>query len=326
MSIADRNRKIFEAIKKGDLAVSDLISDGGYLPPEEEGKFFRKVYQTTPFLNSIRTVPMTGPQRKIHKIGISDDFLHVAPTSGTALDAAKRSKVFTESILMTTSEVIGVMYLPYDVIEDNIERGAIEDTLMNEILPAKVGRSVEKILIRGDTDSADTSLKAANGVVKLATAAADNICAFGQNTGVVTDTMFENVLETMPDAWRENETMLSYTFNRRVTDAWWAKRRLRETPEGDRMVDIDHLSAMNFRGIPIMSCGNMPLANGFLTNPQNVILGVQRGVQFETARDIEARVIIIVCTMRLAIAIEETEAFVLVTGLNPAGTSSTTTT
>ena len=31
ISIGDRNRKLWAAIKKGDIAVSDLISDGGYL-------------------------------------------------------------------------------------------------------------------------------------------------------------------------------------------------------------------------------------------------------------------------------------------------------
>lgn len=323
-SLAARNRKIFEAIKKGDLAVSDLISDGGYLPAEEEMKFMLKVYQTTPFLNAIRTVEMTAPKRKINKIGISDDFLHTAPTSGTALDAAKRSKVFTEYVELTTSELIGVMYLPYDVIEDNIEKGRIEDTIMNELLPPKVGRSLEKKIIQGNHLSADTALNCWDGLlVQLATGS--NVCAFSQITGVVTDDMFEEVLETLPDEHRENEQLLDFVYHRRVTDAWWKKRRARLTLEGDRMIAENHLTQMDFRGVPIMSCGNMPKTNGLLSNPQNFILGVQRGIQFETARDIEARVIIVVCTLRAAIGVEEKEACVLVTGLNPSATSSTTT-
>ena len=323
-NLADRNRKIWAAIAKGDLAVSDLVSDGGYMPPEEEKKFMLKVYQTTPFLGAIRTEDMTSPKRKFHKLGISDDFLHVAPSSGTALDASKRSKVFTEYVELTTSEVIGVMYLHYDVLEDNIERGNIEDTLMNEVLPQKVGRSIERLILQGDTDSADTSLSALNGILKQLTSGS-NTAAFTQVTGLVTDDMFEEILETLPDAHRENEDLLDYVFHRRVVDAWWKKRRLRLTSEGDQMVDDSHLRQYTFRGIPMMTCGHMPKNKGILSNPKNFILGVQRGIQFETARDIEARTIILVCTMRLAVGVEEKEACVLATGLNPAATSSTTT-
>lgn len=322
--LADRNRKIWAAIAKGDLAVSDLIDDGGYLPPEEEEKFMLKVYQTTPFLNAIRTEQMTSPKRKFHKLGMTDDFLHVAPASGTALDSSLRSKVFTEYVELTTTEVMGSMYLHYDVLEDNIERGNIEDTLLNQILPQRVGRSMEKIILQGDTDSASTTLKALNGILKQLTTGS-NTCAFSQITGLVTEDMFEEILETLPDAHRENEDLLEMVFHRRIVDAWWKKRRARLTLEGDQMVNDNHLKTYSFRGLPMMPCGNMPTTKGLLSNPKNFILGVQRGVQFETARDIEARTIILVCTMRIAVGIEEKEACVLVTGLNPAATSSTTT-
>jgi len=69
----------------------------------------------------------------------------------------------------------------------------------------------------------------------------------------------------------------------------------------------------------------MPRAQGLLTMPENIILGIQRGIQLETARDIEARVIVIVITMRVAVGVEEKSACVKVTGLNPSGTTTTST-
>lgn len=324
MSIAQRNRKLWEAVKKGDIAVSDLVSDGGYLQPEQEDRFMRKVYASSPFLNAIRTIQMNAPKRKIHKIGITGNFLNKAPASGTALDAAKRSKVFTEYVELTTTELIGVMYVPYDVIEDNIERGALESTIMDDILPPKVARDLENVVINGNTLSADGLLSSFDGVCKQLTTGS-NVYAFNDVTGTIDDDVYGDMLEYLPYEYRENEALLTYFNHQSVSDAYFRFRRLRQTAEGDRMVDTGHMVDMSFRGIPIRKTYRMPTTQMLLTVPQNIILGMQRGIQFETARDIEARVIIIVCTCRPALGIEEKAACVLGTGLNPTGTSTTTT-
>ena len=197
MTLAERNRKLFEALKKGDIGVQDLITDGGYMPPEFEDRFLQKVYETTPFLNAIRKETMTGPQRKINKIGLRDDFLHAAPASGTALDASKRSKLYTEYILMTTTELMGSVYLPYDVIEDNIERGRIEDTLMDNLIPTRAAGSLEKVVINGDVRSDDSLLGSFDGVIRLQELAdanvkwdVDSLVEFTDSTGAVDDPMY----------------------------------------------------------------------------------------------------------------------------------------
>jgi HK97 family phage major capsid protein len=324
MTLAQRNRVIFEAMKKGDIGIQDLIDDGGYLPTEEEKKFTQKVYQSTRMLGLVRTVDMTGPKRRINKIGITGNFLHKAPASGTALDAAKRSKVFTEYVELTTEKLLGSMYIPYEVIEDNIEKDLLENTIMDQILPPKVSRDLEKLLIQGDTDSADTLLSAANGILKLL-ATGSNVLALGDITGLVNDELFEAVLEYLPDEYRENEDMLRYFVHRRVGDAYRKFRRLRLTGEGDQVRLENHLLDQNWAGIPILNTPQMPVDDGVLTYPNNLILGVQRGIMFETARDIEAQMIVIVVSARVAVGIEEKEACVKVTGLNAAATSSTST-
>jgi hypothetical protein len=322
MTIGERNRKIWDAIKKGDLTVSDLISDGGYLPTEQELRFLLKVYESTPFLNAVRRVDMTAPKRRINKIGIAGNFLNVAPTSGEALAADKRSKVFTEYVEMTTTELIGSMYIPYDVIEDNIERGALEDTIMDNILPQKVGRDLEKVIIQGDTNSADNLLKAFDGYLVLQTDSGKNLVDFTATSGVIEDDTYEYILEELPWEYRELHTALNYMQHYSHWDAYVRYRRAnRAFTEGEMVRNLDHLLTDGFRGIPMMNTSRIPQANMLLTVPNNLILGVQRGIQFETARDIEARVIIIVVTMRVAVAIEENEAVVLASGLNPSGTS-----
>ena len=330
ISIADRNRKLWEAIKKGDISVSDLITEtsgagGGYLQREEEDRFMQKVYASTPFLQQIRKVDMLSPRRRINKIGITGNFLHEAPSSGTALDAAKRSKVFTQYVDMTTSELIGSMYIPYDVLEDNLEKGMLEDTIMDAILPPKIGRDLEKLCIQGDSTSMDSLLGTFDGVLKQLADANANEINFNQSTGLVTDELFETMLEELPDEYRELHDNLRYYFHWRVGDRYVMYRRQRETVEGDSIIGYDHLAQYGFRGIPMQMTSQMPAVSGLLTPPQNIILGFQRGIQFETARDIEARVIIIVVTMRVALGIEENDACVVADGINYSGTTTTTT-
>jgi hypothetical protein len=196
---------------------------------------------------------------------------------------------------------------------------------MDDILPPKIGRDMEKVIIQGDTNSSDNLLKALNGVmIQLDTGS--NLQTFNALTGYIDDDPWGNILEALPYQYRENEDALAYYVHPSVSDAYMRYRKNRATALGDRTLIQDHMDTLTYRGIPINKTYRMPSTQGLFTMPKNIILGVQRGIQFETARDIEARVIIIVVTMRIAVAIEEKEACVKASGLNPAGTSTTSTT
>ena len=125
-----------ELLRKADIAVGDLQGNGGYLNPEQADTFIRKLLIQPTLLSQVRRVVMASPVRKVNKIQFASRILMPSPGSGTALAANtsatnRRSKATTEQITLTTSEVIAEVRLPYDVIEDNIERGnlgAMTDT------------------------------------------------------------------------------------------------------------------------------------------------------------------------------------------------------
>src|SRR5690348_12152834 len=133
-------------LHKADLVLADLSSNGGLLPPEQSRSFIRKLIKTPTILKQARIVEMLAPQRKINKIGFGSRILRKA-TSGTALTSQQRSKPTTSQITLTTQEVIAEVRLPYDVVEDNIERasaagneppntaqiGGLKDTLISMI-------------------------------------------------------------------------------------------------------------------------------------------------------------------------------------------------
>jgi hypothetical protein len=70
----------------------------------------------------------------------------------------------------------------------------------------------------------------------------------------------------------------------------------RETPFGDSKV-TGWTPNYSF-GVPVKAAALMPDENYILTWPKNMILGVQRKIMIETDRDIRARVLIVVLTLR----------------------------
>ena len=149
-------------LRKADLAIADLQTNGGELQPEEGATFIRKLIKEPKLIRAARVVEMTSPQRKINKIGFASRILRKA-VSATALTQAQRSKPTTEQIQLITSEQIAEVRLPYDVLEDNIERamaanneasntgpGGLRQTLI-DLIAERAATDVEELLLLADT-------------------------------------------------------------------------------------------------------------------------------------------------------------------------------
>jgi hypothetical protein len=65
----------------------------------------------------------------------------------------------------------------------------------------------------------------------------------------------------------------------------------------------------------VKGASQMPTSNAILTDPKNIIWGVQRRVQMEYDKDIRERVIIVVLTMRIANEFEEEDMVVKATNI-----------
>ena len=124
-------------LRKADLAIADLQTNGGVLNPEQGAAFIRKLIKQPTLIRVCRVVEMIAPIRKINKIGFGSRILRAA-TSAVALTATGsngtalggRAKPTTEQIELQTKEQIAEVRIPYDVMEDNIERAT---TAQNEL-------------------------------------------------------------------------------------------------------------------------------------------------------------------------------------------------
>ena len=310
-------------IQKADLTLADLAADGGLLNPEQAATFIRKLRTSPTILRQMRTVVMSSPQRNINKIGFGSRILQPG-VSGVALTLAQRSKPTTEQVQLNTKEVIAEVRLPYDVIEDNIEQpgdinadptvngsgvpnSRFKDTVM-ELIAERAAIDLEELFILGDTGSGDPYLALLDGALVQATS---NVVAAG---GPISRTVFKNGIKTMPDQYKNNLSLLKNFVSMDNFTEYQDTRANRETAGGDAANDqsTNNLWALATR---VEGASRMPAANGIMTDPRNMLFGIQRNISFEVDKIITERVFVIVVTARVDFLFEEEEAVVKYTGI-----------
>lgn len=308
-------------LAKADIAVADLRANGGLLLPEQSNVFLRKLLAQPTLLAQTRRVLMNSPQRNINKIGFASRILR-AGVQGQDLDdsspARSRAKPTTEQIQLNTKEVIAEIRLPYDVIEDNIERGnigqatdvggtpvggGIADTIMT-LIAERAAIDLEELALLGNTGSADDYLKLVTGYLARATSHVVDM-----NDEAVSKSMFKQGVLALPVQYRRQLSALRHFVASDTEIEYRDQLANRETQMGDAHNGPGALPVYG-TGVPVEGVALMPNTFGLLTNPLNLIFGVQRAIHVETDKDIRKREYIIVLTARVDFQIEEEDAVV----------------
>lgn len=312
------NRSIVE---KADIAAANL-SAGGYLNPMQSATFIRMMIDQPTLLNEIRVVPMNSPTMEINKIGFGSRILRKAPTSGTALAASQRSKPTTDKINLATKEIIAEVHIPYDVLEDNIERGKLEDTLM-ALISERASLDLEELLLLGGTDAADDYLSLCDGMLVQSTS---HIVDYSATMPNVTRAVFKAGIKAMPNKYLRNRPSMRFYVSPDAHVEYIDSIASRETSLGDsKITNKKFYPAQEVAfGVPVVPAALMPNSSYIFTFPKNMILGVQRQIMIETDRDIRARVLIVVLTLRIDLQYEEEDSVVKCIGLNPNDLTTTT--
>jgi len=305
-----------EVIQKADLALSDLET-AGKLNPEQTDRFIRTLIDQPTLLNSVRTVAMGAPQMKINKIGFGTRILHPA-VSAIPLPPELRAKPDLGQVQLETHEVIAEVNLPYDVIEDNIEKGNVNVPLQTgagglhqtivDLIAERAALDLEELAIQGDTTNVgDPYLALNDGYLKQATS---NVVNVG---GAFDKAAVKQALKTMPTRYLRNRSAMSHFVSidneTEIRDQYGA----RQTALGD--AQVQGLLPVYIYGSRVTPVALMLGTSGLFTDPMNLIFGIQRNIMIEYDKDIRARVFIIVLTCRVDFAIEEVNAVVKYTGI-----------
>jgi len=303
-------------LQKADWAIGDLTANSGLLNPEQANAFIRKLLIQPTLLAQARRVVMNAPTRKINKIQFASRILKAGYTAGlsrTLDDTAnrERSKVTTEQIELNTKEVIAEVRLPYEVIEDNLERGniglsrdgggassgGIVSTIM-DLIAERAALDLEELALLGDTGSADPYLALTDGY--LARFTSNVVDAGGAN---ISRTIMKNGSKTMPTQYRRQRSQMRHYLSTEQEIEYRDTLANRETSFGDGQ--HQSVSTVWAAGTPVEGVGLMPGAQGLLTHPLNLIFGIQRQIHIESDKDIQAREYIIVLTARVDMQVEE---------------------
>jgi hypothetical protein len=306
------------ALMKADLALSDL-SSFGLMQPEQASSFIRKLIKSPTILRMARVVEMTASTRKINKISFGSRILQPG-TSGTALSSGQRSKPTTEGLSLTTKEVIAEVRLPYDVLEDSIERataannevansgpGGLRDTLIT-LIAERAALDLEEMGLLGDTTNTSysgTTLALVDGFLKRAYTGGNIVDNNGQT---VDKTLFKAGMKTIPDQYLRNRAAMFHFVSTNNETEYRDTLANRGTAMGD--ANIQGNNEVYAYGVPVRAVPLMPETDGLFSHPLNLVMGIQRQVSMEFDKDITARVYIIVLTARVDFQVEEALATV----------------
>lgn len=301
--------------QKADIALADLTAGTGLLTPEQNETFIRRLEDSTTILSAIRTYPMNGPTARINSIGFGDFItfpsnwdptLNNANHDGRKFRAPYRSKPITQKIELTTKPVKAVVYLPYEVLEDNMERGNLQNTIV-ALIANKFAYNMEAMVTRGVAGGASAIplLNYMDGMYALAT---DHVVDAANDP--LSDALFAQALRTMPKKYRNDLNAIRYFTGQNATIDLREARSQRQTGLGDSTLTDN--APLRTLGVQVLGHGNNPETQMLLTPPQNVIFGIQRNVRIETDRDIEEEQVKIVVTARVAVQMENKDAAVKV--------------
>lgn len=293
-------RHLKRFIRKAVYDSSELQTNGGELSPEQAATFLRIAIDATVMARDGRQEFSRSRKFQVARIDFGGRQLHRGSlvTEGSRIDATIRAKPTTGLLELSTETFRGEMPVSDEVFEDNIEGDAHADTIVAGISEA-VGRDIEEIAIKSDTDRTGAEDEDLDGFDGIIAQAQDDFPA-GQKLDMTGETTAESILkqmwEALPSKYRREPRMLRIWVPTTLADQYMDELAARGTPLGDRVTE-DGVPDMKFRGVPVRE---VPLFSGtsnvntvavnyetfaLLTHRRNIVWGFHRRVRLERFRD-----------------------------------------
>lgn len=301
-------------LAKADLALADMISDGGYLQPAQAKQFLRVMIKRAKLSSMVTVTPLDSPTQLVEKIRFSGQVLQPG-TPGVALAAGQRSKPDLGKVQWAAKMFKAEVRLNNAVLEQSIERGNLKQTIM-ETLSEAVGRDAEKVLIQGNTGSADPLLAQLNGILVKASS---NVVAGG--SARVDDDLLDNMLRTLPKEFIGDVDQMRYMSSVNCQLDYNKFLATRGTGYGDRVLEnggtpkYHKIPLEDFTLWPETGFAGVDETNIILAHPKNIDYGIWKQVRVDTGKDVSAGVMIIVVETWFDVIYQEETAVVKATNV-----------
>ena len=288
------NRSLLE---KADLALADLTAGGGILLPAQAQKFMRLLIKQSVLMQLATVVPMAAPKLQISKIKFGSRILRPGHEA-TALAPADRARPDLSFLELDAQLFKAEIYLSDEVLEDNIERGELRQTIL-EMIAEAAGRDMEEVIINGDTTSPDPFLATLDGLLKQATSHVVDAAGTG-----LTKNLLRDMLKSLPSEYQRDKKQMAFLTSVDAELDYRNSLAERATVGGDKFLEED--APALYSGVPVMPVPLFPENLGpatnrtvsLLCNPKNIQVGIWRQIRLESFRDVSAGVLRVVATMR----------------------------
>jgi HK97 family phage major capsid protein len=291
-------------LRKAEIAVSDFAA-GGLLQPDQADRFIRLAIKEPVLLKMVTVTPMKAYKEERDKLRFASRVLR-AGSEGTPLPNGGWAKPALSMVTLDAQLFKAEVRMSDEVLEDQIERGAFKETIMQELSRA-IGRDMEWVAINGITSSPDPVLAKLNGILAQVSSHTVNAAS-----AKLDKTILRDMLRSMPDEFAEDPA-LSYFTNRQAKIDYRDSLADRATGLGDLMLQTK--GATTYADIPVYSVPEFPVdgsnnTQALLCNPKGIYLGVLRQIRLKVDEDISAGVVIIVATVRFDVKLAEETAVV----------------
>lgn len=280
-------------LAKADLALADLTTDGGILQPAQAKDFVRVMIKEAKLSSLVSVTPLDSPTQLVEKIRFAGQVLQPG-TPGVALPDGQRSKPDLGKVQWAAKMFKAEVRLNNAVLEQSIERGNLKQTIM-ETLSKAVGRDAEKVLIQGDTSSADPLLAQLDGILVKATS---NVVSGG--SARVDDDLLDAMLRALPKEFVSEIGQMKYMTSVNAQLDYTKFLSSLGTPLGDKSrveggVPMYHkIPVEDFTLWPETGFSGANETNVLLAHPKNIDYGIWKQIRVDTGKDVSAGVMIIV--------------------------------
>lgn len=269
--IRKQNTEILKEIVTGDF------EEGGLLNRQQFANFYEQVQNETVALDLVRSVPLSGPQAQIDKIGVGERQLR-------AVDEAERAEtreVETTSIDIDVEKTSLPWELSREVIEDTIGYENTSEVILNHF-SQQYAVDTEDLAFNGDEDDADEFIAINDGWLKIAD---DRGASEVDHSGETVDTdLFYRLAQHVPDKYHRTG---SHVFFMSRNQGLEYKRELaeRQTDLGDQ--NVTDGTFMTPVGYPAVLSPAMPHDTIMFVDPRNLIHAVHRDMRVGVTMDSE---------------------------------------
>ena len=290
------------------------LGDGGLLSTGQAERFIDMSLDQAVMLKDARVVRMRSAVMELDKIATSG---RVSQLRSEGVAPESLAEAAFSKVTLTAVDIITPFEITMEALEDSIERGDLEQTVIR-VMARQTATDLEELAIQGDTTSQDTFLQGLDGWRVLA--------EDGQSVDFEGATLDKDGLGAMykalPNRYKRNHGELRFYFAPAAVQDWHDTFSDRASALGDQA--LTSAVAPPYMGVPVVSVPTVPtdldgvggfegsdLTYGFLTPRENLVFGIHRDIRIDKDRDILRGVNIYTITTRVAVEFEEDDAVVL---------------